>query len=87
MVWEPLATAVTGRRSWLLALVAALLGVGFMVLIGENAAAGQSPKSLPDDSASAEVDALSRQFTGGDRAPVIVVVSRTDGAVLSPSDV
>nr|UQB91215.1 MMPL family transporter [Mycobacterium intracellulare] len=87
VVWEPLATAVTGRRSWLLALVAALLGVGFMVLIGENAAAGQSPKSLPDDSASAEVDALSRQFTGGDRAPVIVVVSRTDGAVLSPSDV
>lgn len=87
MVWEPLATAVTGRRSWLLALVAALLGVGFMVLIGENAAAGQSPKSLPDDSASAEVDALSRQFPGGDRAPVIVVVSRTDGAVLSPSDV
>lgn len=87
MVWEPLAAAVTGRRSWLLALVAALLGVGFMVLIGGNAAAGQSPKSLPDDSASAEVDALSRQFPGGDRAPLIVVVSRTDGAVLSPSDV
>lgn len=87
MVWEPLAAAVTGRRSWLLALVAALLGVGFMVLIGGNAAAGQSPKSLPDDSASAEVDALSRQFPGGDRAPLIVVVSRTDGAVLSPSDI
>lgn len=87
MVWEPLATAVTGRRSWLLALVAALLGVGFMVLIGENAAAGLSPRSLPDDSASAEVEALSRQFPGGDRAPVIVVVSRPDGAALSPSDV
>ncbi|MCA2240780.1 MMPL family transporter [Mycobacterium sp. WUMAC-067] len=87
VVWEPLAAAVTGRRSWLLALVAALLGVGFMVLIGGNAAAGQSPKSLPDDSASAEVDALSRQFPGGDRAPLIVVVSRTDGAVLSPSDI
>lgn len=87
MVWEPLAGAVTGRRSWLLALVAALLGVGFMVLIGANAAAGQSPRSLPDDSASAEVDELSRQFPGGDRAPLIVVVSRGDGAVLSPSDV
>ncbi len=87
MVWEPLATAVAGRRSWLLALVAALLGIGFLVFIGGNAAAGQSPRSLPDDSPSAEVDALSRQFPGGDRAPLIVVVSRADGAVLSPSDV
>lgn len=87
MVWEPLAGAVTGRRSWLIALVAALLGVGFMILIGANAAAGQSPRSLPDDCPSAQVDALSRQFPGGDRAPLIVVVSRTDGAALSPSDV
>ncbi|OBF10641.1 hypothetical protein A5775_16930 [Mycobacterium sp. 852002-10029_SCH5224772] len=87
VVWEPLATAVAGRRSWLLALVAALLGIGFLVFIGGNAAAGQSPRSLPDDSPSAEVDALSRQFPGGDRAPLIVVVSRADGAVLSPSDV
>lgn len=87
MVWEPLASAVTGRRSWLIALVAALLGIGFMLLIGENAAAGQSPRSLPDDCTSAEVDALSRQFPGGDRAPLIVVVRRHDGAALSPSDV
>lgn len=87
MVWEPLAGAVTGRRSWLIALLAALLGVGFMLLIGGNAAAGQSPRSLPDDSPSAQVDALSRQFPGGDRAPLIVVVSRTDGAALRPSDV
>lgn len=87
MVWEPLASAVTGRRSWLIALVAALLGIGFMLLIGENAAAGQSPRSLPDDCPSAEVDALSRQFPGGDRAPLIVVVRRHDGAALSPSDV
>lgn len=87
MVWEPLAGAVTGRRSWLIALVAALLGIGFMILIGANAAAGQSPRSLPDDCPSAQVDAVSRQFPGGDRAPLIVVVSRNDGAALSPSDV
>lgn len=87
MVWEPLAGAVTGRRSWLIALVAALLGIGFMILIGENAAAGQSPRSLPDDCPSAQVEALSRQFPGGDRAPLIVVVSRNDGAALSPSDI
>lgn len=87
MVWEPLATAVTGRRSWLLALVTALLGAGFLVLIGGNAAAGQAPRSLPDDSQSAEVNALAGQFPGGDRAPLIVVVSRSDAAVLSPADV
>ena len=87
MVWEPLATAVTGRRSWLFALVTALLGAGCMVLIGENAAAGQAPRSLPDDSQSAEVNALAGQFPGGDRAPLIVVVSRSDAAVLSPADV
>lgn len=87
MVWEPLAGAVTGRRSWLIALVAVLLGVGFMLLIGENAAAGQSPRSVPEDSPSAQVDALSRQFPGGDRVPLIVVVSRHDGVALSPSDV
>ncbi|WP_240490012.1 MMPL family transporter, partial [Mycobacterium marseillense] len=87
VVWEPLAGAVTGRRSWLIALVAVLLGVGFMLLIGENAAAGQSPRSVPESSSSAQVDALSRQFPGGDRVPLIVVVSRHDDVALSPSDV
>lgn len=87
MVWEPLATAVTGRRSWLFVLITALLGAGCMVLIGGNAAAGQAPRSLPDDSQSAEVNALAGQFPGGDRAPLIVVVSRSDAAVLSAADV
>jgi RND superfamily putative drug exporter len=81
------ATAVTGRRSWLLALVTSLLGVAFTVLIGGNAAAGQSPQSVPVDSQSAQVDALAKQFPGGDKVPLIVVVSRTDGGVLSPSDI
>lgn len=87
MVWDSLAAAVTGRRSWLLALVTALLGVAFMVLVGGNAAAGQSPQSVPLSSQSAQVDRLAKQFPGGDKAPLIVVVSRTDGGVLSPSDI
>src|SRR5689334_24600745 len=86
-MWDSLAAAVTGRRSWLLALVTALLGVAFMVLVGGNAAAGQSPQSVPVAAQSAQVDALARQFPGGDKGPLIVVVSRTDGGVLSPSDV
>lgn len=86
MVWDSLAAAVTGRRSWLLALVTALTGVAVMVMVGDNAAAGQSPQSVPVAAQSAQVDALAKQFPGGDKAPLIVVVSRADGGVLSPSD-
>ncbi|OMB97075.1 MMPL family transporter [Mycobacterium colombiense] len=87
MVWDSLAAAVTGRRSWLLALVTALVGVAFMVLVGGKDAAGQSPRSVPVAAQSAQVDALAKQFPGGDKAPLIVVVSRTDGGVLGPSDI
>lgn len=87
MVWDSLAAAVTGRRSWLLALVTTLVGVAFMVLVGGNAAAGQSPRSVPVAAQSAQVDALAKQFPGGDKAPLIVVVSRTDGGVFGPSDI
>lgn len=80
-----MAAAVTGRRSLLLALVTALVGIGFMVIVGGNAAAGQSPQSVPTEYQSAQVEALSRQFPGGDQAPLMVVVSRTDGATLGPS--
>jgi RND superfamily putative drug exporter len=85
--WDYFAATVTGQRSWLLAVGAALLGIGFMVLIGGNVAAGQAPLSVPAESQSAQVDALARQFPGGDRAALIVVVSRTDGAVLGSADV
>ncbi|AYJ03813.1 MMPL family transporter [Mycobacterium avium] len=86
MVWERVAAAVTGPRSWLLAAVTVLAGVGVMALVGPNAAAGQAPQSLPQHSPSARVTALAGQFPGGDRTPLIVVVSRADGAVLGPAD-
>ncbi|SPM37718.1 transmembrane transport protein [Mycobacterium rhizamassiliense] len=85
--WERLAAAVTGRRSWQLGLMTVLLGIGFMVLIGGNASAGQAPLSVPTTSESATVETLSRQFPNGDRVPLIAVVSRADGAALSTSDV
>jgi putative drug exporter of the RND superfamily len=87
VVWEGLAGAVTGRRSWLLGLGVVVLGIGFMVLIGGNAAAGQAPLTVPTGSESAKVQALARQFPGGDRVPLILVVSRADGAVLNSVDV
>lgn len=87
VVWDAVAAAVTGRRSWLPGLAAVLVGIGLMVFIGANAAAGRAPLSVPPASDSAKVDALARQFPGGDRVPLILVVSRADGAALDPADV
>lgn len=87
MVWDGVAAAVTGRRSWLVGLGAVALGIVFLLLIGSNAASGQAPRSVPTDSDSARVDALARGFPGGDTVPVILVVSRTDGAALGGADV
>lgn len=51
-----------------------------MVLIGGNAAATEAPLSVPTESDSAKVEKLSAQFPGGDRVPLIVVVSSARGA-------
>ncbi len=87
VVWDALASAVTNRRGWLPGLAAVLLGIGLLVLIGANASAGRAPLSVPSDSDSAKVTALAGQFPGGDRAPLILVISRTDGAALTTADV
>ncbi|QUR66830.1 MMPL family transporter [Mycobacterium spongiae] len=91
MTWESLAAAVTDRRSrlrgWGPGLGFVLLATALMVLIGGNADAGQAPQSVPTDSESAKVEALDRQFPGGDQAPLILVVTRTDGATLDRADI
>ncbi|BBZ45152.1 MMPL family transporter [Mycobacterium parmense] len=86
-MWDIVAAAVTGRRSWLIGLTAAALGIAFAVLIGGNAAAGQAPRSVPTRSDSARVDALAGQFPGAHRAPLLLAVDRADGAALEPADV
>jgi putative drug exporter of the RND superfamily len=87
VVWDGLAGAVTSRRSWILGLGVVALAVAFMVLVGGNAAAGQPPSEVPTGSDTAKVDALLHEFPGGDRVPLILVVTRTDGAALNPADV
>ncbi|CAN5833876.1 MMPL family transporter [soil metagenome] len=57
-----------------------------MALSGSDDSAGQSPVSLPSSAESARTAALLAEFPGGDRAPAILVVSRSDGAVLTPAD-
>lgn len=63
------------------------LATGFMVLVGGNTAAGQAPQSVPTKSDSAKVEAMSGQFPGGDRAPVLVVVTRSDRAAMDSADI
>ncbi len=87
VVLRALAAALTGRRSWLVGLTLILLGIGAMVVIGGNAAAGRAPQSVPTDSDSARLDGLALQFPGGDEAPLIMVVNRADGAVLGADDI
>ncbi|WP_301148595.1 MMPL family transporter [Mycobacterium simiae] len=84
---DALASWVTDRRSWRWALAAVLLGIGFIVLIGENTAATQAPQLVPVDSDSAKIASLARQFPDGDHAPVLLVVNRVDGAPLTAADI
>ncbi|BBZ35559.1 membrane protein [Mycolicibacterium confluentis] len=84
--WSRLAHAVTSRRSWLIALLVILASGALMGLAGSSDSSSQSPIALPDTAESARVAALIKEFPGGDSAPAILVVTRTDGAPLSPED-
>lgn len=65
----------------IIALAAALMG-----LIGDNDDSGRAPESLPDTAESARVRDALTAFPGGDRAPVIVVVTRADDTKLGEAD-
>ncbi|MGE2715506.1 MMPL family transporter [Mycolicibacterium litorale] len=78
---------MAGRFSWVVALLVVLVSGGLMGLLGSSESSSQSPVSVPADAESAKVNALRTEFPGGDQAPAILVVTRTDGAPLSPADV
>lgn len=86
MFWERLAAAVTGRRSWLIALAVALIGGALIGVAGSNEAGTQSPEFLPTSAEAARADAAAKQFPGSDKAAAIVVVTRADGGALTPED-
>ncbi|MFS0898617.1 MMPL family transporter [Mycolicibacterium litorale] len=78
---------MAGRFSWVVALLVVVVSGGLMGLLGGGESSSQSPVSVPADAESAKVDALRAEFPGGDQAPAILVVTRTDDAPLSPADV
>lgn len=86
VIWERVSALVTGRRSWVIAVAIALLSGAFMALIGANSAASQSPVLVPPSSDSARAAEALRQFSNGDRASAILVITRTDGSPLTPAD-
>ncbi|CAA0108553.1 Membrane protein YdfJ [Mycolicibacterium vanbaalenii] len=75
------------RLSWALALVVIAVSVALMGLLSGGDSAEQSPVAVPPGAESARADALRAEFPGGDRAPVILVISRDDGAALTPADI
>ncbi len=85
--WDRIAAAVTHRRSWAIALAIFILSAAVMGLVGSNDSAGQSPNSLPTSAESYQVDQLLAEFPAPDTAPVILVLSRTDGTDLTPADI
>ena len=77
---------MSGRLSWMLALVVVAISGAFIGLVGSSDSSEQSPVAVPATAESARADALRTQFPGGDRVPAIVVVTRRDGGPLSPAD-
>ncbi|GAB3216886.1 MMPL family transporter [Mycolicibacterium hippocampi] len=75
------------RLSWALALVVIAASVALMALLSGGDSAEQSPVAVPPGAESARADALRAEFPGGDQAPVILVISRDDGARLTPADI
>ena len=85
-LWDRIGELLTGRFSWVIALLVVLIGGGLMGALGQSGSADKSPVSLPPSAESAKAAALLKDFPGGGQAPVILVVTRSDGDVLSSGD-
>ncbi len=85
-VWDRIAGAATGRRSWIPALLIVLVAVALMGVVGSDDSAGRSPVSVPAGAESARAQSELAQFPGSDKLPAILVLSRFDGAALTTAD-
>ena len=74
------------RLSWVLALLVVVVSGARMGLLGGGGSGQQSPVAVPAGAESARADAARSAFPGGDRVPAILVVTRSDGAALTPAD-
>ncbi len=86
-LWDRIAALVSGRRSWVLALLVTLAGGALLGLVPSDGSAEKSPVVIPASAESARVTELLKGFPGGDAAPVIVLFTRADGATLSAGEI
>ncbi|MGS2810997.1 MMPL family transporter [Nocardia sp. MW-W600-9] len=84
--WDRFAGLVTGRRSWAVLLAVLAAAVAVMALAGGNDSAGQAPVSLPASAESAQAAEAAAQFPDAGTATAIMVATRVDDGVLTPSD-
>jgi RND superfamily putative drug exporter len=84
--WDRLAAAVSGTRSWCIAVVIVIAAVGAMALIGGNDSSGEAPDSLPASADSAQVAELVDHFPDAGVSAAVLVVVRTDSAPLFSAD-
>lgn len=84
--WDRIGELLSSRLSWVLALVVTLAGGALLGLVSDNGSAEQAPVVLPANAESARVTELLKEFPGGDQAPVILLITRSDGQPLSPDD-
>jgi len=85
-LWDRIGGFVSSRLSWMLALLVAVTGGALLGLVPDSGSAEQAPVVVPATAESARVSTLLKEFPGGDQAPVLLLVTRSDGAPLSPAD-
>ncbi len=85
-LWDRFGGLVSSPLSWVLALVVTMAGGVLLALVPDTGSAEQAPVVLPAGAESAQVTELLKQFPGGDQAPVILLVTRSDGQPLSSAD-
>lgn len=81
---DRIASALSGRRSWW-ALILAVLLAGLAFAMGATSSSS-APVSLPAGAESAMVRETLKSFPGGELSQGVAVVTREDGAELSPQD-
>ncbi len=85
-LWDRIGELLSSRLSWVLALVVTMAGGALLGLVSDNGSAEQAPVVLPASAESARVTELLKEFPGGDQAPAILLITRSDGERLSPDD-
>jgi len=78
---------MTRRLSGLIAAAVVVASSLLLVLLGGSDAGEQSPVPVPATAESARADVARAGFPGGDRAPALLVLTRDDGAALTPADI